>query len=198
MDLLTATAFYDWACLPENDDKIVELVRGRPRVTPLPDRRHGVVCALVGSFLHEFIRNRRRGYACLGAGIVLHRNPDTVRCPDVSVFEQGKSYEELSDRLSDSIPSLAVEVVSAFDQPSDIAEKIEDLLNGGVGLVWVIEPEGRTVSVHRSGVGPRRLTMKEELSGATALPGLRCPVEEFFLLPADRAMRRTDRPPSGP
>lgn len=103
MDLLTAEGFFDWACHPENDDKIVELVRGRPRVTPLPDRRHGVVCSLAGSFLGEFVRKRRHGYACFGAGIVLQRNPDTVRCPDVSVFEETKAYHELM--LGSAIPS---------------------------------------------------------------------------------------------
>ncbi|HVS34079.1 MAG TPA: Uma2 family endonuclease [Gemmataceae bacterium] len=198
MDQLTAEQFYDWACLPENDDKMVELVRGRPQATPLPDQRHGVICSLAGTVLGEFVRKRRKGYACVGAGIVLRRNPDTVRCPDVSVFEEYKSHEELSDRLSDSIPSLAVEVISAFDQPPDVAEKVVDLLNGGVVMVWVIDPQERTTTVHRPGLAPKRLTIHDELCDDAALPGLRCPVEEFFLLPADRARRRSAQRPSGP
>ena len=198
MDLLAAEAFYEWACLPANDNEMVELVRGQPRVTPLPDRRHGVVCSLAASLLHEFVRKRRRGYACLGSGVVLQRNPDTVRCPDVSVFEQSKTYEELNERFCDDVPSLVVEVVSAFNTAEGVAEKVDDLLNGGVGLVWLIDPEGRTATVHRQGARPRRFAAHEELSGEASLPGLVCPVEAFFLLPAERRRPRHEENDCGP
>jgi Uma2 family endonuclease len=61
--------------------------------------------------------------------------------------------------------------------------KITDYLRNGVELVWLIDPEARTVTVYRPDKGPRVYTETEELTGEDVLPGVRCRVADFFYLP---------------
>ena len=77
-------------------------------------------------------------------------------------------------------PDLAIEVVSPNDLASDLDEKVEDYQKAGVELVWVIQPESRTVSVYRSDGSVSRLHQDDELSGEEVIPGFRCQVRSLF------------------
>ncbi len=64
--------------------------------------------------------------------------------------------------------------------------KINDLLESGVGMVWIIDPQYRTVTVYRV---DRPVVVYEEgheITGDDILPGLRCPVSDFFRLPGEQ------------
>ena len=50
-------------------------------------------------------------------------------------------------------------------------------------MVWVIDPEDRTVDVHRPNVDAVLLEDTDELAGDPELPGFRCPVAAFFSWP---------------
>ena len=71
--------------------------------------------------------------------------------------------------------------------------KITDYLSNNVELVWVVDPELRTVTVYRNDVGPRVLTAKDRLTGEPALPGFRCKVAEFFVTNTPSAEPRPKR-----
>ena len=47
-------------------------------------------------------------------------------------------------------PDLAVEVVSPNETAYELEDKLEDYQKVGVPLVWVINPNSRTVRIHRS------------------------------------------------
>jgi Uma2 family endonuclease len=53
----------------------------------------------------------------------------------------------------------------------------------GVGMVWVVDPEDRTVSVFVPEQLPRVADEHEELTGNSVLPDFRCRVSEFFFVP---------------
>jgi Uma2 family endonuclease len=182
---MTAEEFYEWACLPENDEKNVELVEGRVIEWPRGGIRHGVVCGTLCYVLWEFTRRWKKGYACSnGAGVILQRNPDTVRGPDLALYGGKKSYEELlRDFWGETPPRLAVEVLWSDDPPDLVAEKVDDYLTHGVPLLWVIDTETRQATVYRPGKAPRVLSREEELTGEEILPGLRCRVADLFRLP---------------
>jgi Uma2 family endonuclease len=180
---MKAEEFYDWGWLPENEGKCIELVRGEVVQWPRPDHRHAAVCALVGAILGNYTHNRRRGYTCLGSGFILQRNPDTVRGPDVSVYDDVRRYENLSDRYSEARPRLAVEILTHNDPLDLVSDKISDYLIHGVPLVWVIDPSAPTVTVHRPGKAAYSLGMEQTLTGDDCLPDFRCRVVEFFSLP---------------
>lgn len=77
-------------------------------------------------------------------------------------------------------PDLAVEVVSPGNTRREIAGKVRDYLAAGSRAVWVVNPERRTVTVHRPDREPERLAGSDVLDGGPVLPGFRLPLSEIF------------------
>jgi Uma2 family endonuclease len=119
---------------------------------------------------------------CNDSGVILEYDPDTVRGPDVAWYEDVLSFEDLPKKWGDIPPRVAVEVLSPNDTASYITDKINDYLENGVELVWVIDPESRTVTIY-SKTGVKKLTEKDTLTGGDVLPGFRCKVADLFVLP---------------
>ena len=77
-------------------------------------------------------------------------------------------------------PELVVEVVSPNDRADVIEANVQEWLDFGVLLVWVVYPRTRRVHVHRQGGDVTILGADETLSGGEALPGFGVTVGEFF------------------
>jgi Uma2 family endonuclease len=184
--LLTADEFFDWVMRPENQAKHYELERGKVVEMSRPGERHGLVCTNVATILNLYARKRRKGYVLSNdSGVVLERDPDTVRGPDVAYFEQGKKYDQMNPKFTDGVPALAVEVLSPNDRYSKIKRRVKEYLTAGVRLVWVIDPDARDVTVYRADNGSGVLEANQEITGGEVLPDFRCAVAEFFYFPED-------------
>jgi Uma2 family endonuclease len=181
---LTAEEFWEWLCRPECEDRLFELVRGRIVEMPLRGELHGFVCANVSHLLTSHVWQRGRGYVCCNnPGVIVARNPDTVRCPDVILFDGMPEGGKVSDTFADRPPTLAVEVLSEEDTAGQLLGRIGDLLRFGTRLVWVVDPESRSVFAYRAGGSYSILESDMELIGGDVLPDFRCRVSEFFALP---------------
>ena len=99
----------------------------------------------------------------------------TVRGPDLSFVAAARL---LAARVPASFvplaPDLAVEIRSPDDRPAAVAEKVANYLDAGTRLVWVIDPAGREVIVHRADGTTTRLRDSDWLDGEAVLPGFRC------------------------
>lgn len=109
-------------------------------------------------------------------------DPTRVRKADVSYIHRGRltdlQFEQGHCRIA---PDLAVEVVSPHDSHVDVAAKLADYFSAGVPLVWLVEPETRTVTIYRDrGTSISLLQASDELTGETLLPGFRCRVTDLF------------------
>ena len=185
---MTAEEFCDWVQRPENADRWFELVRGEVIELPAPLKVHGVVCANIGRLLTTVAFEQGKGYAASNnSGVILERDPDTVRGPDLAYYEDATTFAELHPQFGEVPPRLAVEVLSSSDRSSRITEKVNDYLNNGVELVWLIEPELHAVTVCRLGRQPQVVKEGEELTAEEVLPGFRCRVADLFLLPGEKA-----------
>jgi len=89
----------------------------------------------------------------------------------------------MSRQYADVPPLLAVEVISPSDRFNSIMLRVTQLLNRGVKVVWVVDPEMRDVSLCQAGQAPRLVSGNELLSGGTALPDFECAVSELFAIP---------------
>lgn len=181
--LMTAEEFYEYAERPENEDRILELDEGRLIEMTRPKRAHGIVCGHVTAVLHEYARRTGRGQVCSNdTGVILGRDPDTVRGPDVAYFAERLSLDEAAaeDGFTEESPLLAVEVLSPSDRPSRVARKVGQYLRAGVRLVWVVDPEVREVAVHRPSVEMELLETDAVLSGGDELPDFSCKVAALF------------------
>ena len=179
--LLTADEFYDWANRPENADRHFELDAGRVVEMPSPGELHGVFCWLVVKLLTGYLARRRAGYLCTNdTGLVVARDPDTVRGPDVMLYLESKSLERLTLKHATDIPALVAEVMSPFDRMRDILRRVEQYHRRGVPLVWVVEPEARSVHVFRPNEFPKVLDESDDLTGNGALPDFAYKVADLF------------------
>lgn len=113
-------------------------------------------------------------------GFRLRQSPDTVRGADVSFIRADRIPPEGRPKGYWEIPpDLAVEVLSPGDTVQEIEDKVDDYLSAGTRAVWVVNPKRRTVTVHRSGIGPLVIGERDTLEGGV-VPGFRCNVADIL------------------
>jgi Uma2 family endonuclease len=168
----------DLLAMPRDGQKY-ELVDGEIRVSPTGDR-HGLVSAYLVALLVPFVKSRALGHVMTSeAGF---RFPDkNIRSPDVSFVASGRFPDDkVPDDFGDLAPDLAVEVLSPHDRPRHVLDKVGQYLEGGVRLIWVIDPrQGRAV-VYRSLSDVQELGADDLLDGEDVIPGFRCALRDIL------------------
>jgi Uma2 family endonuclease len=163
-----------------------ELIRGQLREKPMTRRNplHSEATVAVGYLLKAWLKQqpKPRGRVLGGeAGFRLRRDPDSTVGIDVAYISAELSASTpRRARLVDGPPVLAVEILSPSDKHEEITEKVEEYLAAGVPLVWVIDPDFRTVQVYRPGAEPELFNMQQQFSAEPHLPGLRIAVADMF------------------
>jgi hypothetical protein len=107
--------------------------------------------------------------------------PRKLRFPDVSFVRNEPIPNGLTPETSSDIPpDLAVEVLSPDELASEVDSDVLEYLDAGVALVWVVNPEARSVRIHRRDGSAGLLREDDELSGENVVPGFRCRVADLF------------------
>jgi Uma2 family endonuclease len=107
--------------------------------------------------------------------------PKTVRKPDVSFVKTGRmTWDQLTDGWLRIVPDLIVEVISPNDLAYEVDEKIEMFLKVGVPLIWIVNPDVRTIRILRADGSTSILREGDELTGEDILPGFTCSVASIF------------------
>jgi Uma2 family endonuclease len=182
--LLTVEEFLALCERPEYADTQLELDEGRLIVMPPAGDLHGTLCARVVGLILRSIESAGVGrVACNDPGLLLSRDPDTVRAPDLAYYRENVRLEEISPGLAKRLPDLVVEVLSPSDRLGMVMRKVQQYLRAGITIVWVVDGESRNVTVYRAGREPRVLEENEALDGEDVLPGFTCAVSELFRLP---------------
>ncbi len=81
----------------------------------------------------------------------------------------------------DGLPTLIVEILSPYDQHQDVHDRLESYLRLGVPLVWIVDPDAKSVMAYRPGDVPKLYTVNDEIDAEPHLPSFRAPVQKFFL-----------------
>ena len=158
----------------------MELVRGQLVREPPAGFEHGGIALRIGSRLLRFVDENALGMVVgTDSGFVLADEPPTVRAPDVAFVREDRLDFDRT-RFAPLAPDLAVEVLSPSNTMSEIHDKILDYLDAGSSLVWVVDPQSRTVTTYRSREEIRLIQADGEIDGADVLPGFRCKVAELF------------------
>jgi len=143
---------------------------------------HGGVGVRILVLLDNHVRARALGRV-VGAdtGFVLARTPDTVRAPDAAFVSAGRlgAVGRVKGYFPGA-PDLAVEVLSPSERAGTIHGKVADYLAAGTRVVWVVDPESRTVTIYRSLLSPLVLAGDRELDGGDVVPGFAVKVSEIF------------------
>jgi Uma2 family endonuclease len=159
-----------------------ELVQGELKTMPPSGGEHGFVGMNLAAPLARHVRAQQLGVV-LGAetGFILSRKPDTVRAPDIAFVRKERiPATGIPKAFWPGAPDLAVEVMSPGDTVMEVDEKVQQWLEAGTGLVWVVNPRRWTVTVYRSLANVTILSVKDELDGQDTIPGFCCRVGEIF------------------
>lgn len=163
-------------------DARVELIDGDVvPMSPASEESSGVgamIVILLGA--HVVPRKLGRVYGA-ETGFVIFPDRPTVVAPDAAFVRTDRlTRGEARRHFVQFPPDLAVEVISPSDRPRDIAAKMAMYLAAGVPLIWLIDPDARTVTVFTPGREPVTLDVDDELAGGDVLPGFRVAVAEVF------------------
>ncbi len=159
-----------------------ELIRGVLCETMAAGQEHGEIAMRLGAALLGFIEPRGLGRVMgSDSGVWLDRDPDTVREPDVAFFSVGTiPVDSRVTGYAEVAPDLVVEIASPTDSRREVHDKAHMWLNHGVRLVWVVQPETRSVDVYRPDEPIATLGDQESLDGLDVLPGFTCQVSAVF------------------
>jgi Uma2 family endonuclease len=174
----------DLLTMPDGDH--YELVDGH-----LVERNVSYLSSFVGGRIHRLVGNycedNNLGWvAPADTGFQCYPDaPNKVRRPDATFIRlERMSVEEASeDGYTHIVPDLVVEVLSPNDLAYEIDRKVQEYRRADVRLIWVVNPDTRSVKVYRADGTLIELAEDDEITGEDVIPGFRCPVREFFRLP---------------
>ena len=80
------------------------------------------------------------------AGIILGRDPDRVRGPDVCFISRERlPAGGLPRGYLEIVPDFIIEVVSPSDRASEVEAKMEEWVRAGARLAWAMYPDTRSI-----------------------------------------------------
>jgi Uma2 family endonuclease len=109
------------------------------------------------------------------------------RSPDVSWIKLER-WNQLTQVQQDGFPPLAPDFVIELVSPSDLKNqryqdlqaKMQEYIDNGVQLGWLIEPAAKIVEIYRTGKQVEILTNPQTLLGENILPGFVLDLGEIF------------------
>lgn len=177
--LMTADDLWN---LPHEQQKLCELIRGELRMMTPAGARHGVIVIRLSLRVAAFVEKAGLGVVCSAdTGYRLARDPDTVLAPDVSFVRREEiPADGLPLQFWNLAPTLAAEVTSPSDGAAAVRNRAQLLLDAGTLVVWILDPDAKTIAVHRSGQPVKTLGVRDLLTDDDVLPGFSCPVADLF------------------
>jgi Uma2 family endonuclease len=140
-----------------------------------------LLAATIARLIGNWVAPRKLG-AVTGADGMLRLFPDQVRIPDVAYVSWGRFPEKPMRReaLPHLVPDLAVEVLSESNTKREMARKCGEYFDAGVRLVWIVDPNSRTVVVFTGMNQSTTFNQDQILDGGDVLPGFTLSLKELF------------------
>jgi Uma2 family endonuclease len=160
-----------------------ELVDGEIIWLSFASLYHNQVCGAIYVLLLSFAK-LIGGIAFVdGAGFRVGPSRMNLRGPDVALVTRERRHIVPREAMwGTEAPDLCVEVLSAEQHGEAYARpKIAEYFAAGAKLVWLVDPERRTVRAYEP--GKREFTIysvEDEIALDAIAPGFRAPVSSFF------------------
>ena len=169
---LTSEGFVE-LCQANQDLRMERAATGEvifmPPTTPWTGKRNG---DLYGEL---WLWNRQTGLGVTfesSTGFTLPNG--AVKSPDAS-WVSNERWEALSEeeqrQFSHLSPDFVVELRSSSDSLKNLQEKMQEYIDNGVRLGWLIDPKTKQVEIYRPGQDVEVLQSPTTVSGEDVLPG---------------------------
>jgi Uma2 family endonuclease len=155
-----------------------ELVEGE-LVVVAAGLEHEDLVADLTSALRRFARKHGLGRAW-ASNLGYWMKNGNLRCPDVSFVAKDrlKSMTRDPKGFLYGAPDLAVEILSPSNTVNAMKKKALEYFENGSRLVWIVDPEDRTITVLRP--NGTETTKTDTLTGEDVIPGLSLTLSELF------------------
>jgi Uma2 family endonuclease len=106
-----------------------------------------------------------------------------IRSPDVAWIAQER-WAQLSPEqrrtFAPICPDFVVELVPPTDDVNALEAKMQEYIENGCRLGWLVNPQKRQVTIYRPQVAPEVVSFTVPLTGEDVLPGLTLDVRHIF------------------
>ncbi len=166
----------------------VELVAGEVVSLDPPEAAHGTTVLNLSKALARYLVSSPNGYACFELGLLVARNPDTVRCPAMSYFVGADRFAQSDKTVTETKPALVVEIASSNARRRELSRRVEEYQGCGIELVWVIDPIEEQVHILHADRQHIQLDADQTLSGilhasGEVLDGFEIRIRDLFAEP---------------
>jgi Uma2 family endonuclease len=162
----------EFLALPE-EKPYAEFIDGEVVRKVAPAWNHSLLVLELGSLLRSYLRDTREGVVHVELRHLLAAE-ERVFLPDLSVIVSSRVPPRSEARRVgpiETIPDLAIEVLSPEDRPGRVLEKVDFYLRAGVQLIWVIDPDLEAITVYRRGIEPQMYRSPALLDAQPVLRG---------------------------
>jgi len=154
----------------------VEIYNGRA-VVKMANLEHGIIQANLITQFGLYLKNNPVGHVATDTNFSLWSNrPKESRIPDVCFISKDRLPQNLR-RFPRMAPDLAVEVLSPDDSVEKVLEKVDEYLQQGTLVVWLVIPKTREVLVCTAEM---KISVRDVLTAPELLPDFKLPVNEIF------------------
>lgn len=173
---------FEEAARLDPDEQAGEIDHGEWKPVTKGTWQHGRIVANVTFVLRLYTREHPGWIVASGdPGTKLARDPDVLRGPDVGMLRSERQPTgKGAEGWLEGAPDLAVEVVGDAQTVTELAKKASEYLAAGAKMVWVLDPEPRSVVLFWPPDHVRVLGPEDSLDGGALLPDFRCTVRELF------------------
>lgn len=163
----------------ERDGKLYELMNGVLREKSVGFWELFIAGQIVGLLNKQFYPHQ--GAAASEVMIYCFKQANHGRKPDV-VFLTNKQFPDGRIPNGDIriAPTLVVEVLSPTNSSIEVDDKLEEYLDAQIPLVWIVNPDRRTIRVYRTDGTTRLFRGQDVIDMEPLLPGFRLVVADVF------------------
>ena len=179
-EVVPKLTFKQFRQLPD-DGKRYELVRGEVHLTPAPTTKHQLILRRLSTSLDTYLMKTPLGQMFF-APLDVRLGADTALQPDI-VYVANAHAAIIQEDYIRGTPDLVVEILSPSTAAHDRATKLPLYAQAGVGEVWVIDPQAKTVEILR--LQGDKYLVEAALAGRQSLtsvcfPGWELPLQDLF------------------
>jgi Uma2 family endonuclease len=173
----TKLTYDDYLLIPE-DGRRHEIIDGELYVTPSPLKKHQIAAGNLHAIIWNYTRQYRSGSVYVAPFDVILSDADVVQ-PDV-FFLSNERRAIATERGVMGAPDLVIEVLSESTRQLDQTLKLKRYGRFGVREYWLVDPETKTVVIHRCGAEGLEQVPSTDPITSPLLPNFRISLAEIF------------------
>jgi Uma2 family endonuclease len=158
-ELLRPLTIEDLAEFPD-DGMRREIVTGELVVTPAPTPVHQIISGRLITLLTSFVEKNQLGFV-FPAPVDVRLSPHDIVEPDI-VYVSNERKRFVLAKYIDGPPDIVIEVLSPATRRMDLVRKRALYARSGIAEYWIIDPERRTLEMHRLENGMYQVIASEQ------------------------------------